>query len=85
MRVMNTLKPCSYCGHTSFDYFPNVAMDFGFMSSLLGLRARQGSGKWWMLTIVACKQCGNTLIFTTNAQELCQHVPGAQVVQAAGG
>lgn len=81
---MNTLKPCSYCGNTSFTYVPNIALDAGHMTTVLGVSAKQqGSREWWTFTLVACTQCGNTLIFTTNAQSLAQRVAGSTVVQAA--
>jgi len=81
---MNTLKPCSYCGNTSFTYVPNVAMDSGHLTTVLGMRAKQhNTNEWWTFTLVACTQCGNTLIFTTNAQELSARIPGSTVVQAS--
>jgi hypothetical protein len=83
MRVMNTLKPCSYCGHTSFNYVPNVAMDYGHLTTVLGMPARQGD-HWWVVTLVICTQCGNTLTFTTNAQQLCARVPDTKVIHADG-
>ncbi len=85
---MNTLKPCSYCGNTSFTYAPNVAVEAGHMTTVLGMPATIGGksgGHWWTFTLVACTQCGNTLFFTTNAQAIAQRIPGSTVVQAAVG
>lgn len=80
---MNTLKPCSYCGNTSFTYIPNVAIDAPHMTNVLGITSRVGStATWWAFNLVACTQCGNTLIFTTNAQLLSQRIPGSTAVQA---
>jgi hypothetical protein len=80
---MNTLKPCSYCGNKTFDYLPNMAVDAGFLTTMLGARVKQGgTGSWWEFTLVACKQCGNTLIFTTNAQDLSKRVPGSKAIEA---
>jgi hypothetical protein len=80
---MNTLKPCSYCGNTSFAYVPNIAVEAGHATTILGMPARTGGHDWWLLNMVSCTQCGNTLIFTTNVQQMSQRIPGSTIVQAA--
>ncbi|MEB2313959.1 MAG: hypothetical protein OZ921_07700 [Sorangiineae bacterium] len=54
------------------------------MTTVLATSATQhGSREWWMFTLVACTQCGNTLIFTTNAERLAQRMARSSTVQAA--
>jgi hypothetical protein len=82
---MNTLKPCSYCGNTTFNLLPNMALGAGYVTSMLGMRARQDiPSPFWEFTLVACTQCGNSLLFTTNAPPLAQRIPGSKIVQVGG-
>ena len=80
---MNTLKPCSYCGNTSFTYVPDVSVEAGHATTVLGMAARTGAHDWWIFTMVSCTQCGNTLIFTKNQQQMSQRIPGSTIVHAA--
>jgi hypothetical protein len=82
---MNTLKPCSYCGNSTFHYFPDLAFDVHYLSTVLGIPARKNAQGWWLHTIVACTSCGNTLVFTKNADQLSSLLPGAKVIQAGVG
>ena len=86
MAAMNTLKPCGYCGNTSFHYVPNVALDSGHLTTVLGMNAKaHHTNEWWVFTLVICTQCGNTLTFTANGQDLAGRVPGSKVIQAGMG
>jgi len=50
---MNALKPCSYCGNTSFAYVPNIAVEAGRATTILGMPARTGGHDWWLLNMVS--------------------------------
>ena len=83
---MNTLKPCSYCGNTTFHYLPEITVDAGYVTTVLGMRARLNvPNAWWSFTVVTCTNCGNTLFFMTNAAELAPRIPGAKIIQAGAG
>jgi hypothetical protein len=83
---MNNLRPCSYCGNTQFLYVPNMAIDPGFMTTVLGMTAMEtvkGPSHRWIFTLVSCTKCGNALVFTTDMSGL-QNVPGAKMITAGG-
>ena len=84
--IMNNLRPCSYCGHTQFLYVPNMALDAGYMTTVLGMAAMKGGGaaaNRWIFTLVSCTNCGNSLIFNTDTTAL-QGIPGAKIIAAGG-
>ena len=85
---MNTLKPCSYCGNTSFNYLPNVTLDAGISGGLTAAGAllvkHNKVNCWWTFTVVACTQCGNTLLFTTNADAFSKRIDGSKIIHSGG-
>jgi hypothetical protein len=77
-------KPCAHCGNVHFHVLPGVQVEAGLATTVLGMSAYQKIlGARLSLTLVACTQCGRTEVFTANAAELAQKVPGSHVAQSA--
>jgi hypothetical protein len=72
--------PCAHCGGVQLQILPNMMVDLEVASSVFGRVAKQKiSGVFWTFSLVVCTACGCTQMFTSNAAQLAEHVPGAQV------
>jgi hypothetical protein len=75
-------KPCGHCSNATFHVVPNVRVDISVATTVLGMQARRDlKGVDWIVTIVACTNCGLTQTFTTNAAQLGPHFPGSTTMQ----
>jgi hypothetical protein len=71
-------RPCSHCGSATFHFLPQVRLPFEVATTLLGVTAsKRIKGTFWEFTLVVCAQCGLSQMFTNNAPQVAQHVPGA--------
>jgi hypothetical protein len=51
-----------------------------YASTVFGMAASKTvKGRFWTYTLVICTQCGCTQMFTQNATDLANWVPGANV------
>jgi hypothetical protein len=80
------LRPCVHCGATNFYLLPNIQVEYGTATTVLGMAAhRHAAGRYWWISAIVCTQCTRTDTYTTNLAELVQVVPNAQVVTATSG
>jgi len=73
---------CPQCQSNTFVFLPNMQLHVAHGTQMLGMNVSVGGGvggRFWTFTLVVCSHCTHTTIFTTNAQDLAQHIPGAKV------
>ncbi len=81
--MSNAPKPCSYCGHTTYHYFPNMALPVETATTVLGMAAmKHQAGSFFSFSMIACQNCGLTQMFLTNPDAVMRAVPGAQLIAA---
>ena len=77
-------KPCAHCGNTNLCFLPNMMQQLRVGTTVFGAAAaKKIGGVFWSYTLVVCTNCGYTQTFTTNAQDLMQHVPASSVQTVA--
>jgi hypothetical protein len=83
--VMSTpVKACDYCNNLTFHYLPDMRLPLEYGTTVLGMSAtKHTKGEFVAFALVVCTNCGQSRMFTTNAQALAQLVPGASVISGA--
>ena len=60
---------------------PQMLLELHVATSVLGMTAaKHVKGRYCALTFAVCNQCGCTQIFTLNAPQLTQWVPGSTTI-----
>jgi len=81
--MSNAPKPCTFCGHATYHYFPNMALPIETATTVLGMAAvKHQSGRFLAFAMIACQSCGLTQMFLTNPDAVRAAVPGAQLITA---
>ena len=77
------LRTCAHCGTDQFQFFPNLSLDVGLASTMLGMKATKNITPRWNFTLVVCNKCGHSQTFTTKecSVDLSKAVPGVTITQ----
>lgn len=65
-------RPC-VCGGTTFHVLPDVQLHYGGTTH---------AAFTWTVIAVVCTQCTRTEMFTSNAEQIAGHLPGARMLAA---
>jgi hypothetical protein len=81
--MSNAPKPCTYCDHTTYYYFPKMALPIDSATTVLGMAAlKHQTGAFFEFSMISCQNCGLAQMFLTSPDAVRQQVPGSQIIQA---